>query len=134
MLPQSQAKIFLAAERGYTETEGFRSYNTFNFGNYQNQHKVPFGSLYVLNDDTLAGGRSFQLLVEEDSDIIILPVVGAITYKDSTGNAALIEAGQAQRFATPKNTILEIDNPHGHDLVNFLQLWIQHPFSGPKQA
>ena len=63
MIPQSKGKIFLSEERGYQELDWFRSYNTFNFGKYLHEHKTAIGPLYVLNDDTLAGGRSFSLVV-----------------------------------------------------------------------
>lgn len=95
MLEQAKAKIYLASERGHTETDWFRRYNTFNFGDYQNPAKQPFESLYVWNDDTLAGGRSVQLTVDDDSCILLLPVVGAVAYNDSTGNEAVVEAGQS---------------------------------------
>jgi redox-sensitive bicupin YhaK (pirin superfamily) len=127
MIPQSKGKIFLSEERGLNELDWFRSYNTFNFGRYYNEYKTPFGALYVLNEDTLAGGRSFTMQVEEDSCIILIPVVGAITYKDSSGNTGLLEAGQAQLLKVPKGGYFEITNPYGSDLVKFLQLWIKTP-------
>lgn len=127
MVPQSKGKIFLSEERGLNELEWFRSYNTFNFGRYYNEHKAPFGGLYVLNEDTLAGGRGFKMDVEEDSYIILLPVVGAIIYKDSDGHAGLIEAGEAQLLPTRQGGSFEITNPYGSELVKFLQLWIKAP-------
>jgi redox-sensitive bicupin YhaK (pirin superfamily) len=129
MLDNSKGKMFLAGERGYMETEWFRSYNTFNFGNYQQEHKDPFGPLYVLNDNTLAGKKGFKLLVEEDSDIMLLPVAGALEYKDSLGNETIIKAGEAQLFSTSEGTTIEISNPFENDLINFLQLWIKKPLN-----
>jgi quercetin 2,3-dioxygenase len=112
MIPQSQAKIFLSGERGLNEQEGFRSYSTFNFDPDQCIHKEPFGPLYLLNDVTLAGNKKITLQVKEHSDIILLPVVGAITCLDSNGNDTLIGAGQAQIYAAPENTTIEIRNPY----------------------
>lgn len=117
--------MFLATDRGHTETDWFRSYNTFRFGNYQHPEKQPFHSLHVLNNDTLAGGRSFSLLVEEDSDIIVIPTVGAIRYNDSLHNKTVVEAGQAQRCTTAKDTTITFENPYAEDPVNFLQLWVK---------
>jgi redox-sensitive bicupin YhaK (pirin superfamily) len=125
MMTTSGAKIFLSSERGYHEVKGFRSYRTFNFGTYRHEHKTAFGPLYVLNDDTLGGGRSIRLSTEADSDILLLPIVGAIRYSDSNGHATTIEAGQAQLCATPAGTVLEISNPYKKDLVNFLQFRIR---------
>ena len=119
----SKAKIFLAGERGHTETEWFRSYNTFNFGSYQSEHKKPFGNLYVLNDDTLAAGRSFSMRVEEDSAILLLPVVGAVEYKDDISNKHLLHAGQIFFCFVPKGTTYILTNPYEEELVNFIQAW-----------
>lgn len=127
MIPQSEGKIFLAEERGRNELEWFRSLNTFNFGNYYNEHKFPFESLYVLNEDTLAGGKKISMLVEDDSCIVLVPIVGAIIYKDSAGNSGTLEAGQAQVLYAYEGTQLDINNPYEEDLVNFLQIWIKTP-------
>src|SRR5215204_3579161 len=95
-MPEEKAKIFLSDDRGLNELDWFRSSNTFNFGKYFNEHKKRFGDLYVLNDDTLAGGKSLQMTVEEEAEILLIPVVGAVEYKDCNGNTNIIEAGQVQ--------------------------------------
>jgi quercetin 2,3-dioxygenase len=122
---QSKAKIFLAEERGLNENSSFRSRHTFNFGNYFNEHKGPFHDIYVVNDDTLDGGRSLRVLVQEHSYIILLPVVGAVVYKDSLRHEGLVAAGQLQIFAVDKGGAIELTNPFKEDQVNFLQIWIK---------
>jgi redox-sensitive bicupin YhaK (pirin superfamily) len=126
MIQQSKAKIFLSDERGHNENEWYRSLNTFNFGNYKNEHKHAFGSLYVLNDDTLAAGKKLSLTVQENSLVVLIPVVGAVDYKDSNGNTALLQAGEALRCNVQQNTGITIDNPYENETINFLQLWIKH--------
>jgi redox-sensitive bicupin YhaK (pirin superfamily) len=123
MVQQNKGKIFLAEERGHHEIEWFRSFNTFNFGQYQQEHKIPFGPLYVLNDDTLAGGKSISMTVETDSVIVLIPVVGTVAYTDSAGHASYISAGECQLYATTKGTTIQIGNPYPDELVNFLQIW-----------
>jgi redox-sensitive bicupin YhaK (pirin superfamily) len=125
MIRQSKGKMFLADERGLNETEWFRSWNTFNFGKYFNEHKDPFGNLYVVNDDTLDGGRSLRMIIEEHSYVILVPVAGAIAYKDNLGNQNLIAAGQIQVLDLAKDAMIEIANPFKEGLVNFLQIWIR---------
>lgn len=123
----SAGKMFLASERGHSETDRFRSYQTFPFGAYQPAEKAPFGSLYLLNDDTLAGGQTYTLHLEEDSDVVLIPTVGAIHYKDNIGNETTIEAGQVQYMFTPAGTTFLLTNPYEKELVNLLQLWIRQP-------
>lgn len=122
---ESTAKIFLAEERGINETASFRTLSTFIFGRYTNEHKKAFGDLYLLNDDTLDGGKSITSLKEEDSYIILIPDVGAIAYKDSQGNEALIAAGQSLVLYLKKGVVIEITNPFKEELVNFIQARIK---------
>jgi quercetin 2,3-dioxygenase len=125
MTKEVVAKMFLANERGLNETDWLRSWNTFNFGKYYNEYKTPAGDIYVLNDDMLDGGRSLSMLVEEDSYIILLPVAGAVAYKDSLGNESLLAAGQIQVVCTAKGTTIQMINPFQDHLINFLQIWIR---------
>jgi redox-sensitive bicupin YhaK (pirin superfamily) len=127
MIRQVQGKIFLAEERGLNETEGFASFNTFNFGNYFSEHKKPVGDIYVLNDDVLEGGSSLRMLVEEPSYIIVLPVIGAVKYEDSLGNHSMLAAGQVQVSVAEKGTTMKFTNPFPGYAVNFLEIWIRKP-------
>ncbi len=133
MIPQSKGKMYVAAERGFTETDWFRSYNTFQFGAYQHLDKQPFHSLYVLNNDTLAGGKSFSLLVEKDSDIIVIPTVGAVQFSDSQNNKSTIEVGQVLRFTVVHGTTIVFENPYADDPINFLQLWLKKEIDSATQ-
>ena len=125
MINQAKAKMFLADERGLNETDWFRSQHTFNFGKYFNEHKQPFGDLYVVNDEVLDAGRSLSMSIEEYSYVILLPVMGAIAFKDSSGNENLIAAGQIEIVTVEKGETMEITNPFDEGLVNFLQIWIR---------
>jgi len=119
-----KGKIFLAEERGLNETEWFRSHATFNFGEYSHEHKTPFGDLYLMNDDMLAGGRSMSMMVEENSYVIILPLSGAVVSKRDD-ISSLVTAGQVVVNFFVQDEKFEITNPFKNDTVNFLQLWIR---------
>jgi quercetin 2,3-dioxygenase len=124
-MDNSAAKIFLEDQRGLSEIEGFRSYHLFNFGDYQHEHKNPFGNLYLLNDDTLAAGKSITMTVETNSHCIFLPIVGAVAYKDSLGNDQLIQTGEVFICQIPALTNYKLFNPYESELINFLQIWIK---------
>lgn len=127
MQNQPKAKIFLAEERGYYETDWYRTYSSFNFDKYENRHKQPFARLYVLNDETLAGGRSVKHTIEENSIVLLIPIVGAIIYKDKNRRQAIVNAGKLQILNAYKGDIIELINPYENELVNFLQVWIKSP-------
>lgn len=124
MHDNAQARIFLASERGHTETEWFRSYNSFYFGNYRDAAKIPFGPLYVLNDDTLAGHRHFSLQAEEPTDLLLLPIVGAVGCRHN-GHQTIVQAGQIKCCPLEQGETIELFNPYEQELVNFLQIWIR---------
>jgi quercetin 2,3-dioxygenase len=125
MVQQSQGKIFLANERGCNETSSFLSMHLFNFGSYFNEHKAPFGNIDVINDDTLMGGGSMHLKIEQSSFVILIPVIGAIRYKDSRGNDNLLAAGQWQLIKMVAGEKIAFHNPFKDTLVNFLQVWVR---------
>ena len=125
MTDASAGKIYLSAERGYNETERLRSFSTFNFGNFFNPHKSALGGLYVLNDDTIAGGHSVKMHIDQDSFVVFIPVVGTIDYDDSLGNHSLVSAGEMKIIPVPAGTFIKVGNPYEHQLVNYLHLRIK---------
>ncbi|MEO6685946.1 MAG: pirin family protein, partial [Dyadobacter sp.] len=132
MITQTEGQIYLAGQRGCSQLSWFRSFHTFNFGLYQDQNKKPFGNLQVFNDDTLAAGKSFKMQLEENTEVILLPVVGAVEYKNSLGEAGILEAGQMQIFSAEEGMGYEITNPYDTELVNFIQLFLtnnDNPFT-----
>lgn len=120
-----KGKIFLADERGVTETGWLRTCNTFCFGNYRHEHKQPVGSLYVLNDDTLAGGCSLNMLVEANTYVLVLPVAGAVEAGVIGSGLSLAVAGQAMLIRVQAGAALVFKNPFQEDPVNYLEMWFR---------
>lgn len=125
----TNAKIFLAEERGLHESDWFRTYHSFNFGTYHSEHKQPFENLYLLNDDTLAANKTLHMNVAETSLIILLPVVGTLSCTGCNGNNLFIEPGSVYCDIITGEGSFTITNPHEEALINFLQLWIKLPDS-----
>lgn len=125
MMPQSKAKFYPAGERGILQSDTFRSRYSFNFQNYQQVHRMPFGNLLALNDDVLAARQSLQFVAGADIFLVLIPLIGAIVYHDSCGNENYLTAGHVQMFNIAKDTTFVLLNPYHDETVNFLQLWIQ---------
>ncbi|MFD2285698.1 hypothetical protein GJU39_08695 [Pedobacter petrophilus] len=120
----SPGKIYLADQRGLTETSIIRRYSTFNFDQYYSEHKEPFGDLFICNDEYVAAGKMAFFLSKEDSYQIFMPVTGGIDVVQ--GNKEFtIEAGQIQVLNLGKGEVLEISNPYPTDTVNYIQLGIK---------
>jgi redox-sensitive bicupin YhaK (pirin superfamily) len=126
MITQTQGQIYLADQRGCTQLSWFRSFHTFNFGFYQEPDRAPLGALQVFNDDTLAAGKSFKMQPGENTEVILLPVVGAIAYQNSLGETGILEAGQMQVFSASEGMEYEISNPYETELVNFFQIFLKN--------
>ena len=119
--------IYLAEQRGTSQSEALRSFHTFNFGEYKDPNRTPFGALQVLNDDTLKGGGQLTMHVGENTGILLLPIVGAIAFKNSLDTeGSYLSAGQGHIFSAAKGMSFEIENPYETDLVNVLQIWIKN--------
>lgn len=136
MSPQVPGKIYLADQRGLLETSQFRRQSTFSFGAFQREHKQPFGRLYGLNEETLAGGHVVELAVADDSYIVLLPITGAVAYGTGGGASGTVEAEALATIAAPAGTTLTLRNPFADELISFLHLWVRAPapLAGPHLA
>lgn len=120
-----KAIIYLGDNRGHVENEWMRSLITFNFGSYKAVNREPFGSLQVFNEDTLAAGQRIKMVLEQNTAVIIIPLVGTILFTDERGNETYIDPGQVQLFAAAPQNSYAVTNPYENDeLVNFLQIWL----------
>lgn len=124
-MTQNEAKIFLSAQRGKTELSWFRSFHSFNFGNFQDPNKEPIGKLRVFNDNTLAAGKGMKMQVEKPTEVLILPLVGGIEFKNNAGYHDFLEAGRVQVFSAETEMEYEVLNPYENELINYLEIWIE---------
>ncbi|GAA4469745.1 hypothetical protein GCM10023189_57250 [Nibrella saemangeumensis] len=122
----THAQIYLADQRGCSETDFFRSYHTFNFGQYADESRKPFGALYLLNDDTLRAGASLSLQVEQNTQVVLLPVLGGLEYLSDI-DSGFLEAGQAGILSLAAGMRYTISNPYDQETINFLQWWLIPP-------
>jgi hypothetical protein len=124
MIPQTPGKIFLADERGLTESDRFRRYSTFNFGPWAHTHKGPFGRLYGLNEETLAGGHTLEFSVAEASHVLIIPLAGAVTLSCAGLPATAVGVEEMLVLTLPAGSLLHVKNPFEMELVSFLHIWL----------
>lgn len=120
---ESPGKIYLADQRGFVESSILQRYSTFNFEKYYSEHKKPFGNLFLLNDESIAGGKLTFFLSKEDSLQIFMPVTGGIDIV-ANGKEYALETGQVQVLNLGKGEVLEISNPYQNDTINYIQIGI----------
>jgi redox-sensitive bicupin YhaK (pirin superfamily) len=79
------------ANHGWLDTK-----HHFSFADYQDDNRVHWGNLRVWNDDIIAPKSGFPPHPHRDMEIITYVRAGAISHKDSLGNAGRTEAGDVQ--------------------------------------
>jgi hypothetical protein len=134
MLPPAPGKIYLADQRGLLATSAFRRYSTFSFGLFQRVHKEPFGRLYGLHEETLAGGYTSAFAVAESSYVVLLPITGAVAYEVGNQASGTVEAEELVTLSVPAGTALRLRNPFADELVSLLHLWVRAPAPLPAAA
>jgi redox-sensitive bicupin YhaK (pirin superfamily) len=122
MPTQTEARIYLESLRGQFQTAYFRSLRTFNCEGYLAEGRAAFGDLMVFNDETLLPDRSHSIVVGDDCEVVLLPMVGGIEVKDNTEHARFVDSGEALIFTARRGGIYEITNPYEEEAVNFLHI------------
>jgi quercetin 2,3-dioxygenase len=77
MLTQADATIYLASQRGCSQSESYKSYHTFNFRDYFHESRQPIGNLLAVNEDSVTAGKTIAHRVNNNTAILILPVIGS---------------------------------------------------------
>ncbi|WP_323789044.1 pirin family protein [Psychroserpens sp.] len=110
--------------RGFANHGWLKSYHTFSFASYQNEERMNFGALRVLNDDVVLPKMGFGTHPHQNMEIISIPLQGALSHKDNMGNKRAIEVGEVQVMTAGTGVTHSEFNDSKTDEVNFLQLWI----------
>lgn len=124
-MDRSSATIYLAEQRGITQAnQSYRSWHTFNYGDYQNPHREAPGALRAFNEDTLAGGQCMSHRCDQQSQVCLMPLVGGIRVHFS-GKYWLVEAGEMFVLPLQANEVYQIGNPYASELVSYLHILMQ---------
>jgi redox-sensitive bicupin YhaK (pirin superfamily) len=112
-----------ATSRGFANHGWLEARHSFSFASWYNPDKVHFGTLRVLNDDLVAGHMGFGTHPHDNMEIITIPLVGALTHKDSMGNTATITSGEIQVMSAGTG-IQHSEFNATADQLNLLQIWV----------
>ncbi|QAR31256.1 pirin family protein [Ornithobacterium rhinotracheale] len=117
--------IYHAAEsRGHANHGWLNSYHTFSFANYYNPERIHFGTLRVLNDDTVDGNMGFGKHPHSNMEIISIPLEGDLKHADSMGNQGIISEGEIQVMSAGTGIMHSEMNANAGKPVKFLQIWV----------
>jgi len=106
------------ADHGWLNTR-----HHFSFADYHDPQRLHWGALRVWNDDVIAAKSGFPPHPHRDMEIITYVTSGAITHKDSLGNAGRTEAGDVQVMSAGTG-ITHAEYNMEDEETRLFQLWI----------
>ena len=116
--------LHLANTRGHADHGWLNAYHSFSFASWYNPDRVQFGTLRVLNDDTVAAGMGFGTHPHDNMEIITIPLEGDLAHKDSMGNASTIKNGDVQVMSAGTGIQHSEFNPNHDQRTKLLQIWV----------
>lgn len=78
----------------------------------------------MFNDDYVQPKMGFGTHPHNNMEIISIPLVGALSHKDSMGNKKAITTGEVQAMSAGSGLTHSEFNDSSDERVNFFQLWI----------
>lgn len=110
--------------RGSADHGWLKVNHSFSFAHYFNPLRMGYGTLRVLNDDTVAPMMGFGMHPHDNMEIITIPLAGSLKHRDNMGNEAVIRAGEVQVMSAGTGVVHSEINPDPHQAVNLFQIWI----------
>jgi len=117
-------EIHRNAERGHIDHGWLKSAHSFSFANYYNPKRMNFGSLLVINEDTIQPKGGFGDHSHDNMGIVTIPLSGSLRHQDSLGNGSTVQAGDVQIMSAGTGIIHREVNPSATESVHLLQIWI----------
>lgn len=96
----------------------------FSFADYHDPSRMGWGALRVCNDDEIAPGSGFDPHPHRDMEIITYVRRGAISHRDSLGNAGRTGAGDVQVMHAGTGIVHAEYNADAEPIHSF-QIWLR---------
>lgn len=114
-----------AGERGQAEHGWLSTRYSFSFANWYEPSRMGFGTLRVLNDDTIAPASGFGAHGHRDMEIVTIVMAGAVMHEDSMGNKKQVKAGEVQVMSAGTGVVHAERNESPSKALKLFQIWVE---------
>jgi redox-sensitive bicupin YhaK (pirin superfamily) len=106
----------------------------FSFGNYYDPRFRDFGTLRVLNDDTLTPGAVWPLHPHRDNEVVTYCAGGEFRHADEHGEGGVLRKGWVQHTTVGRGMWHSEINNLPDEPMRFIQMWFYPSRLGLKPA
>lgn len=123
-MSEGRITVYRKDQLGHADHGWLNARHHFSFGGYLNRHRMGFGALRVINDDTVAAGTGFDPHPHNDMEIITYVRSGSIAHRDNLGNEGITKAGDVQVMSAGSG-IAHAEYADKTEPTTLYQIWIQ---------
>jgi quercetin 2,3-dioxygenase len=116
--------VHRSEDRGTADHGWLKARHSFSFAGYYNPAKTHFGTLRVLNDDSIAAGKGFGSHPHDNMEIVTIPLEGNLAHQDNMGNKSVIRKNDVQIMSAGTGVVHSEFNDSKTDYVKLLQIWV----------
>jgi hypothetical protein len=122
MITVRKAEDIYQAE-GEIENGTFQGRWHFSFGEYYDPRYKGFGTLWVLNDDTLSPGAVWPLHPHRDIEVVTYCAAGEFRHADEHGEGGVLKKGWVQHMTVGRGLFHSELNNLPDQPMRFIQMW-----------
>ncbi len=109
--------------RGQIENGNFHGRWHFSFDDYYDPAFIQFGTLRVLNDDTLSPGATWPLHPHREIEVVTYGADGEFRHADQRGRGGILKKGWVQHTTVGKGMFHSEINNRPDIPMRFVQMW-----------
>ncbi|MFC2101648.1 pirin family protein [Bacteroidota bacterium] len=119
-----QITIHKSDSRGKADYGWLKTRYTFSFASYHDPSRVHFGSLRVLNDDWIDGGKGFDTHPHDNMEIVTIMISGELNHGDSMGHTEILKSDEVQVMTAGSGIFHSERNNLPSTPIKLFQIWV----------